>query len=82
MIRKSRVHGVTVAINEHRRELTPDGIPPSMRLSEWIHDIRFELERTVVLCENEKRWHILRAIALGVMCLEEYGVPEEQIERG
>ncbi len=77
MIRKSSVHGVNAVINEHRRELTPDGIPPSMMLNEWIHDMRFELERTVALCENEKRWHILRAIALGVMCLEEYGVPDE-----
>ncbi len=77
MIRKSSRHGVVAAINEHCRKLTPDSIPPSMMLGEWIHDIRFELERTVALCENEKRWHILRAIALGVMCLEEYGMPDE-----
>ena len=76
MASKSSAYEVVQGIHEHRKALAPDGIPPSFSLSEWIHDIRFELEGIVGACENDKRWHILRAIALGTMCLEEYGVPE------
>ncbi len=75
----SSTHGVFAAIRKMRMEWVrhPSGEEPNT-LADHLGFIRYHLDCvTRSPADQEMRWCVLRVLVAGVLCLEEFGVPEE-----